>query len=182
MTHPLTTSQVHLQLLHIWPGSAENSLPREAGGVCCSRASQQIPEALPGWFSSKDLKVLGSQTCLFRVMIFAGPKACLPAPGTRQFSASRQPRLCAPESPSQAFGSLLHPPRNLQGLGSDSVGQNPIIITRHPPGSTRDSQLRPRQVQPNLRPESWAGSVSCICRLLLGLLGCHSCPSDSQAC
>lgn len=38
---------------------------------------QQIPAALTGWFSSKDLEVLDSQTRLFGVMVFAGPMACL---------------------------------------------------------------------------------------------------------
>ncbi|KAI5163914.1 Sodium Bicarbonate Cotransporter 3 [Manis pentadactyla] len=66
--------EVHLQLLHIWPGSAENSLPREAGGVCCSRASQQIPEALPGDVNEGNSRLLNES----KVTMLCSPKASNP--------------------------------------------------------------------------------------------------------
>ena len=75
----LTTSHVHSAGPHLaW--FCWKLHPRAGRGSGLRLSQQQIPEALTGWFSSKDLKVLNSQARLFGVMTFAGPKACLPAP------------------------------------------------------------------------------------------------------
>lgn len=68
-----------------WPTSGLGLLEtpsRRGWGRGLLQRQRQIPAALTGWFSSKDLEVLDSQTRLFGVMVSAGPMAC-PAPGHR---------------------------------------------------------------------------------------------------
>lgn len=68
-----------------WPTSGLGLLetPSRGGrGSGLLQRQQQIPAALTGWFSSKDLKVLDSQTRLFWGNGICRPVACVQLPGT----------------------------------------------------------------------------------------------------